>query len=519
MAIISATNLGTGLSQLLMCDEIMPGAEPSYQLAKTIYTYHPLGAKMAKGPIQMAQSQERTISIATAPDEVRNEFVAAWKKMQASIHIRNVMTMARVYGIASVAAMVQDDDVGEALDRKTFWQKTITFNVFDPLNTAGSMVLNLDPLAADFLKPRGIAVSGKSFHHTRTCAILNEEPVYLAYTTSAFGFVGRSVYQRPLFPLKSFINTMRADDMVSRKAGLLVAKMKQPGSIIDNAMQTLFGQKRQLLKEAETSQVLGIDTDEAIETLNMQNVNNAMDASRSNILKNIAVGADMPAKLLDNETFVEGFGEGTEDAKNIARYIDGVRIEMQPLYDFFDDLVRLKAWNPDFYKVIQKKYPEYEKVSYDEAFYSWKNAFTAEWPSLLKEPESEAIKVADVQLKAIIALVQVLLPNLDPMNQTAVIRWAADNFNNLTLLFQNELVLEYDDLEVWAVDQAERAAEQGQSGDGEGGEEDDVKVRLGRSDRAAGALKSYDSSVTDLLDVLSKREKVVRRSLLAAQEA
>src|ERR1019366_6101902 len=101
MALISTTNLGTGLSQLLMCDEITPGYEPSYSLCKTIYTYHPLGMKMAKGPIQMAQSQERTISIATAPDEVKAEFTSWWKKMQADIHIRNVMTMSRVYGIAS----------------------------------------------------------------------------------------------------------------------------------------------------------------------------------------------------------------------------------------------------------------------------------------------------------------------------------------------------------------------------------------------------------------------------------
>ena len=47
----------------------------------------------------------------------------------------------------------------------------------------------------------------------------------------------------------------------------------------------------------------------------------AINMARKNILENISVAADMPAKLLNAETFAEGFGDVSEDAKNVARHI------------------------------------------------------------------------------------------------------------------------------------------------------------------------------------------------------
>src|SRR6185312_15703313 len=135
-----------------------------------------------------------------------------------------------------------------------------------------------------------------------------------------------------------------------------------------------------------------IETDEDVETLNMQNVDGAGTYSRTNILKNVATAADMPAKLLENETMVAGFGEGVEDAKNIARYIERVRIWMNPVYRWFDNIIQYCAWNEGFYKRIQAKYPErYGDVSLEDAFSQWRLSFSAIWPSFLIEPESEQI--------------------------------------------------------------------------------------------------------------------------------
>ena len=66
--------------------------------------------------------------------------------------------------------------------------------------------------------------------------------------------------------MKSFVNSMVTDDMVVRKAGLLIAMLKQAGSVINNIMARFSAFKRELLKAGElpclvatSSLELGID--------------------------------------------------------------------------------------------------------------------------------------------------------------------------------------------------------------------------------------------------------------------
>jgi len=92
-----------------------------------------------------------------------------------------------------------------------------------------------------------------------------------------------------------------------------------------------------------------------------------------------------------------------EDAKTVVRYIEGLRMKMQPLYAWFDNIVMYRAWNPAFYARIQRQHKEYMNVSYEDAFSRWRENFTASWPSLLIEPRSETIQVEDVKLQAICA--------------------------------------------------------------------------------------------------------------------
>ena len=444
---VNGTQIGNNLQQLMACADIVPGDEPSYQLCKITYEFHPLGSKMVDAPIRLAQSQERKITVSDSPeDRVRDAFIEEWTKIGADRAIASGTRLARIYGVGSLAILTEGEKPDEPLDFAKLAKQKIAISAFDPLNTAGSLVLNQDPNALDFQKHEGIAVSGVKYHRSRSCTIMNEEPIYISYTTSAFGFVGRSVYQRALYPLKSFINSMITDDMVVRKAGLLVAMMEQPGSIVDNPMMRLFGIKRNVLKEAETNNVISVGVDEKIETLNMQNLDGAYGMARGNLLKNIATAGDMPAVVIENETLAEGFGEGTEDAKTIARFVDRIRIDMAPFYVLMDKVVQHRAWNEDFYKTIQADFPEYKDVSYTAAFTKWQRSFKAVWPSLLKEPDSELILVDDVNLKAIIAMIEVLGPGLDPANKATLYEWGADNFNELRLLFSSPLVLDYDAL-------------------------------------------------------------------------
>ena len=447
---LNGSCVGNALSELLMFEELQPGDDVSYQTCKTIYMYHPIGAKMAELPVTMAMSQRREIAVPGSPEKmIVDAFWREWDAMEVDKHIANVKILSRIYGVASIIYGAKGVPTDRPITPDMLADLEIYFNDLDPLNTAGSLVLNQDPNAPDFQKHAAITVAGQPYHRSRSCTIMNENPIYIGYTNSGFGYVGRSVYQRAFFPLKSFVQSMITDDLVTRKAGVLVAKMKQAGSVADRAMGIFQGLKRNMLKEAKTTNVLGIGLDEDIETLNMQNADTAMTVARKNILENIATAAKMPAKLLNSESFAEGFGEGTEDAKDIVRYINGVRIEMQPLYDFFDPIVMHRAWSPEFYKAVQAEYPEYKKVGYTQAFYEWKNAFKATWPNLIEEAPGEASKEDKVKMDAAVAILESLMPQMDPDNKTSLIDWFQSNISECTNLFPHPLVLDMDALRAY----------------------------------------------------------------------
>lgn len=464
---LSATSaLGSDLTRLLLADDIQPGSPPSYETCRTIYVSHPLGAKLAEVPVNMAQSQDREITVPGAPESrLIPAFEREWQnigRVGADTLINNTMRLARVYGIASLVMGDLQSKSSDPIEWTKLHERDLFFNVLDPLNTAGSLVLNQDPNAPDYQKPKVLRAGGKDWHMSRAVVQMNEQPIYIQFTDSAFGFVGRSVYQRALYPLKSFIQSMVTDQTVTQKIGLLIWKAKSPGSAINNRMMSIFGWKRQQLQGGVTGNVLTIGETEAVESLNFQNLEGAGRLTRENILKNIAMAAGMPARLIDQETMASGLSDGTEDAKQIARYIDRVRVEMQPLYTFMDDVVQRRAWSPEFYKGIQKDYPEYKSVPYETAFYQWKNAFTAAWPNLLVEPDSEKAKTEEIRFKSAVAIVEVLAPLLDPENKARVISWMADEVSNRKELFSAPLVIDEDALAAYeppAVGDEEREPE------------------------------------------------------------
>ncbi|EHK7495666.1 DUF1073 domain-containing protein [Escherichia coli] len=438
------------LMALLDSDDIQPGSQAGYQTCKTVYLYHPLGGKMVDRPIKMAMNEPRTIHVAQSfglEQRLRDAFEREWKALGANQHIANAARIARIYGVSAVAMLVDNQQASEALDYRTLYKHNISFNILDPLNTAGSIVLNQDPNAKDFQKVEGIRVAGKPYHKSRCVVMQNEDPIYLAYNAAAFGFNGRSVYQRALFPLKSFIQTMRTDDMVSVKGGLLVTKIQGPSSVVNNMMQKLSGIKRMMLKRGKTGEVLQIGDKDNIESIDLSNLEKPLDSARNHILENIAAAADMPAIILNSETFAQGFGEGTEDARSVAVYIDNIREWLDPLYAFFVRVCQYRAWSIEFFQSLRADFPEL-KNTYSLYFSTWINNFEYRWPSSMKEKESEKVKVDETRFKAIVSMLEVLLPQLaaDHDNRATLIDWACENANANENLFPQRLNLDYDSL-------------------------------------------------------------------------
>ncbi len=434
--------------------DIQPGQSPSYQACKTLYAYHPIASRMVDKPIEMALSQKREITVSNGPEEeLKLAFDKAWRKLGVvggDTLIYRIAQISRIYGIGTLAVNVVDGGTKAKTNEPLpddLYRHDLAFYIFDPLNTAGSLVLNQDPHAVDFMHPRQIAVGSESWSNTKALVLMHEQPIWIQWSDSAFGFVGRSVYQRAFYPLKTFVASMIADNLLQEKLALLVHKAKSPGSIVDRRALSWFSLKREAIKGAKTGNVVQIGVEEDLNSIDLDHVHTAGEYSRNNCLKNIALASGMPAVLLNEETLTSGFGEGTEDAKQVARYIDRVRIEIDPAYQFLDAICQRLAWNEEFYAEIQRKYPEqYRNLSYEAAFLDWKDGFSAEWPNLLTEPDHEKAKAAESRIKTATDVADRLIAIADPENKAIIAEWLAGVVNNEKELANNPLMLDIEAL-------------------------------------------------------------------------
>jgi len=442
---VTGSGLPNGLLQILGIEDLQPGDSPSYDACKLLWTLHPMGGKLIEKPVALALGERRRINVPCVFEEkLVQAFNKAWDDIEATRHITDLAHVSRAYGIGALIYGFPDQPTSEPLADpfELATREGMYFNLLDPLNTAGSMVTNQNPNAPDFQKAWSqITAAGQPYDRSRTCVLFNGTPVYLDYQSSSFSFSGRSIFLRVLYPLKSFIQTMMVDDMVSLKAGLLVAKIDQGGSFLNKVVDTVTNFKRNILKVGQTGQVISIGTDESIESIDLQNTDKAMTTARDNIISNIAAGSDVPAILLKDESFAKGLASGEQDMFAVVQYINGERMRLEPAHKFFDKIVQYRAWTPDLFNALKAEFPEeLEGRDYRAWFYEMRDLFTAEWPSLIQEPESEKTERNAKKLKAMSDLFKTLSVGLDPDNGAKLRQWLTDAVNDMPELFTSAML-------------------------------------------------------------------------------
>lgn len=424
-----------------MTQELVPGSQPSYEVCKDLYLYHPLGKKIVDAPVSKAMNKRRDILVTDdISEQVAKRFNEVWDDMEIDTYIANCHRLSRIYGISSVAVMPQDGDVNKPLTPEELYSGNITFNVFDPLNTAGSLVGILDPNNPDYLKYSTIAVQGKQYAKSRTHIQLYEQPIYLSFTNSAFGYVGRSVFNRALYPLQSFLSSMITDNLVMVKSGVLVAKVRQPGSITDRVMSMAQQFRLNILKQARTGNTISVQPEESIESLDLHNLDYSIP--RKNILENIALSLDMPNSFLTGESLAQGFGEGSEDAKLIAGYIENIRLDTQKMYDFFDNIVQYVAWSPDYFETLKSSDSKYSGMDYQAWFNRARDSFQAIWPPALEPTKKELVLHQKELYKSVLEVYKTIRPEVEGENLGRLIDWATTNLNESKEIFPNSLHLD-----------------------------------------------------------------------------
>jgi|SRR6516225_4451084 hypothetical protein len=473
---VNSSSVPSGLLALLVADQIVPGSPAGYELCKQLWELHPLAGKVVEKPVSLALGQKRKINVPCALEErLVKAFEDEWDALQCTRYIRDLAHVSRAYGVGALAYGAPDWPTDKAIPLEELYRvHDFYVNIFDPLNLSGSTVTNQNPNAPDFQKAwQDLTAAGQPYHKSRTVLLFNGTPIYLSFQSSSFSYSGRSVFLRALFPMKSFVQSMIVNDMVSLKAGLLIAKMEQGGSVINRIQEKVSAWKRNLLNEGRTNNTLTIGTNESIESIDLNNTDKAMTVARDNIISDIAAATDVPAILLKDESFAKGLASGDQDMLAVVQYIDGIRTELQPAHAFFDRIVMHRAWNPDFYAALQQDVSELAGVSYEKWFYDMKNLFTVEWPTLIQEPESEKVKRNAEKLKAMVEVLKTLLPSLDPVNRAAAVEWFAQAMADMPEFFTNTLVIDLEALSNYEPPQP--GAMPGEEGNGEegGGDGDD----------------------------------------------
>ncbi|HHT8898677.1 TPA: hypothetical protein ACT5CR_003122 [Burkholderia cenocepacia] len=380
----------TQLYNNLVNEVIEPGTGLSYQLAKQIYLEHPMGQRAVDNVINLAFSQERTI--AGIPEDAKKAFKSAWAAARADTAIKNCARHARIYGLGTLV------DLGGG-----------TFKIYDPLLTAGSLVGNIsEPLARDFLTPNDPVVRDFKFTPQNSVVAFNGEPIYLAYAQSAFGYTGRSVYYNMLPQLAAFLVSMEVDALVLKKSGVLVAKTKPVGAAANRMSMWWQRKKASDVKRSLNGNVLAIEEGEDISTLNMANTADAMTTARNNVISNIATALDAPAVILQNDVLTNGFGEGKEDSKVIAQFVERYRNEIEHIFEFMIPRIQELAWTEEWYASFVMANPAYASISFQSATNFWRNNFEYTWPNYLVEPDSEKVKREESSFNAYLALYEKL---------------------------------------------------------------------------------------------------------------
>ena len=475
MATNEINGIGTGgsnsLWHALMYEDILPGHMPSYILCKLIFTSHPLGAKIAHWPVEMALSETREIRVdAAADDEPAKEFMRQWAANGCDDVIAQVGTKARIYGMSAMvfgAVDPQRGDGGEVIDPEEdiplnrLHELDIYFNVVDPLNTGGSLTLDQNPNNPDFLKsPGSLRVNGQKYGKGRFVVLMNEGPEYLDFENSTLGYTGRSAFRRCVYPLRSYLETQVANNQVAHKAGVLIAKIKNTSSVANRAMQMFSNIKAETLRIMGNENVLTIGTEESIESLNLMNVDGSLAGVRRSIIEDIAAAATMPAQILNSQTLAQGFGEGTEDAKQIANYIRGRRRWLKPVYDFCDVVTMRRAWTPAYIRSMKQRDPEqYGTKSEETIFQEWRDSFSAQWPS--ENEDSEAFEVTEKRMGILLDTIKVILSAAQgsPDAVAGALEYLQDNINNTGKnLFSGELNLDTDSIRRMTSDELLRDA-------------------------------------------------------------
>jgi Protein of unknown function (DUF1073) len=377
--------------------QIIEARTLTWHICQAIWRFHPLGNVLIDMPIRKALASGRSISVPGAPSIVQERFVATADRLGIDATVGRLLATAKCYGKAALIVGHAGEESKTPLDPMKVNSDTY-FNVADPITMSNYGANTQDPNTQDYFRaPKIITVLGKEYHSSRCKTVMNPfcPEIYLNFNQSAYSYAPMSVFERNFVYLQQMLKTDLAVEMGSSKIGAIIHKKEFANtSHLDTANRSTLGVIAGKIASIFSGGVAVIGKNDSIETMDLSNYAAALEETNNIILERIAMASPdgIPVSMLKGDKLGTGSSEGGNDLKKERAVVDAHRAYLRTIYAFFDKYVQAIAWNdPDFYLMIQSRYPEYKNISHVRAILMWKEAFKSQWADIDQQSTEEKL--------------------------------------------------------------------------------------------------------------------------------
>jgi len=437
-------------------NKIIDATQLDYFLCQTIRRFHPLGNALIAMPIDKALAKKREITNTKAPEEAVERLEHIIKNMQIETKAGELLAVAKCFGAGGII-IGGCGEPHEPLDLMNI-DDSIWLNVLTPLEMVGSIRANQNPNASNYFEPNSIIrCRGVAYHSSRCITVVNPfEPVLsLNYSTPSFGFAPQSSYERPLKYLQEFLQNDLAVGKANEKIALMVHKKNNNGGLlISNQSQSILGMIAQKINAMRTGQTVVINTDEAIETVDLQHLSQSMDTVRGIILDSIAMASSdgIPSTMLRNLMLGRGLSEGDNDKAKEEECLIKHQTALTPILATLDKIAMSVAWNNSaWFDSVIRVMPDYRKASMSFCVLEWMETSIFEFPELSPKTDLELIEESERKVgisQKLIELAQAI--GVNPQALSDLLQTHVDNINELKItdnLFSADLSIPQEQLE------------------------------------------------------------------------
>lgn len=362
--------------------------------------YHPLMLAITGKPFLDALSRGFEYVFDDAPPEAKKRFAKVADA--ATTPVIRVFKLALSYGAAGIGIVVKGEDASKPIDTGWFSQNLengFSFNTFDSLVTAGSFVTDLDPNSIEFQKVIDFSVRGKKYHYSRCKAVFNplEDPNYLQYESSAYGFVSASILKRALPALQDYLLNKIAKRKLLKKVASFVHKQDAKSAVYDKITEYVAKIKRSIVEDLTSGEAIIVGLEESVESFNLTNHPQVMQFLTDDNMNDIANATGWQASYLKHSILSTGFADGSNDAAQIDKMLYSVQRFTQELFEWIDDILFYIAWTDGFIDEIANQSPDlYRGKTRNQIRQLWRTGYERKFnPPTAEQPKDKAAANGD----------------------------------------------------------------------------------------------------------------------------